>query len=135
MNLSISLDKNSEILYNFLLLPVQFEVYQNILKLRRWPLACTPYKAFFLKKKRNRGLELVSLPHFLHQFWRKTFLTLYVIKCPNFIAWLPLLLDMLGNICIVMKYFPVYDVINFKIDLIFHIKPFSYMTKIAKTKI
>ena len=61
MNLSISLDKNSEILYNFLLLPVQFEVYQNRLKLRCWPLACTPYKAFFFKKKKKQTSR-TSLP-------------------------------------------------------------------------
>ena len=29
--------------------------------------------------KKWRGLELVSLPHFLHDFWRKVFLILYLL--------------------------------------------------------
>ena len=32
------------------------------------------------------GLELVSLSHFLHGFWRKIFLTLYSITWPHFIV-------------------------------------------------
>ena len=35
------------------------------------------YKAFYIKlfyKKTQKGLELVSRPHFLHDFWRKIFL-------------------------------------------------------------
>ena len=38
---------------------------------------------FFLKKG---SLELVSLPHFLHDFWRKIFLLLYSTAWPNFMA-------------------------------------------------
>ena len=45
-NLSIALDRESEILNSMLLLYVQVENYQNILKLRRWPLGFTPNKAF-----------------------------------------------------------------------------------------
>ena len=52
---------------------------------------------FFKKKK---GVELVSLPHFLHNFWRKIFLWLYSINWPSFIAWLPLLCEILANIFI-----------------------------------
>ena len=36
--------------------------------------------------------------------------------------------------CIVMTCFPVCDVTNFEINLIFFIKPFSYMTRIVRTK-
>ena len=36
---------------------------------------------------------------------------------------------MLGNMCIVIICFPVYDVINFETGLTFLIKPFSNMTK------
>ena len=43
----------------------QIEGYRNILKLNCRPLAVSSYKAFF---KKERGLELVSLPHFLHGF-------------------------------------------------------------------
>ena len=49
---------------------VQVEVYQNILRLRCWPLAFILYKAFV---KTNRGLELVILSHFLHDFRKKYF--------------------------------------------------------------
>ena len=41
--------------------------------------------------KTNTSLKLASLPHFLHDFWRKRFL-LHYITSPNFIAWLPLLI-------------------------------------------
>ena len=40
-------------------------------------------------------MELVSLPHFLHNFWRKIFLLLYSINWPNFIIQLPLLCEIL----------------------------------------
>ena len=33
--------------------------------------------------KAKRGVELVSLPHFLYEFWRKLFLTLYFINWLN----------------------------------------------------
>ena len=49
--------------------------YQNILKLSYCLLLHTK---FFQKTK--RGLELASLPRFLHDFWRKMFLLLYSIK-------------------------------------------------------
>ena len=48
----------------------------------------------------KKSHELVSLPHFLHNFWRKIFLLLYSINWPNFIVWLPLLCEILGNMCI-----------------------------------
>ena len=52
----------------------------------------------FLKK--SRGMELVFLPHFLYNFWRKILLLLYSMNLPSFIAWLPLLREILGNMCI-----------------------------------
>ena len=51
-------------------------------------------------KKIKKGLGLVSLPHFPHNFWRKIFLLLYSINWPSFIVWLPLLLEILLNRCI-----------------------------------
>ena len=39
------------------------------------------------------------------------------------------LLRLLGNMCIVIAYFPGYDVINFEINFSFLIKPFPNMTK------
>ena len=48
----------------------------------------------------EKGLGIVFLPHFLCDFLKKMFLMLYSINWQNFIAWLPLLLDILMNICI-----------------------------------
>ena len=81
------------------------------------PLAFTSYKAF----QKEKRLELVSLPHFLHNFFRKIFLMLYSVNRPNLIVSLPLILEILGNMCIVIICFPVYDIINFR----FFIKSFS----------
>ena len=64
------------------------------------------------------GLELVSPRYFEYDILRKIFLTLYSIDPSNSIAWLPLFLEILGNLCIVIISFPVYDVINFGISLI-----------------
>ena len=63
--LIISLDKQFAMLKGLLLLYVHVEVYQNILKLRCWPLAFTLYKTFL---KAKRGLERFSLHPFLHNF-------------------------------------------------------------------
>ena len=64
----------------------QVECYQKILKPRRRPLAIP-----------HISLELVSLPHYLHYFWRKIFLLLCSISWPNFNVWLLLLREILGN--------------------------------------
>ena len=52
----------SKSLMQFVYIVFQVEGYQNILKLNCRPLAFTSYKAFL---KNKRGLELVSLPHFV----------------------------------------------------------------------
>ena len=101
------------------LLYVQVEVYQNI-KPRYWQLDFTLHEAFLKTKK---GLELVSLPRFVHGIWRKLFLTLYTINWSNFIAWI------LNNICIKIICFLFCDVINLEINLSFLMQPFSYMSK------
>ena len=44
--------------------------------------------------------ELVSLPNFLHNFSRRILIPLYFINWPTFIACLPLLLEILNNVCI-----------------------------------
>ena len=46
--------------------------------------------------------QLVSLSHFVHDFWRKPFILLYSINWPNFIVWLLLLREILWNMCIVI---------------------------------
>ena len=48
----------------------------------------------------DNGLGIVSLSHFGYDFSTKMFLMLYSINWPNFNAWLPLFLEILGNICI-----------------------------------
>ena len=45
---------------------------------------------------------LVSLPHFMRYFRSKIFFLLYSINWPNFIVWLPLTREILGNMCIVI---------------------------------
>ena len=62
------------------------------------------------------------------------FRTLYSVQLPNIIDWLPLLLEILGNVCIVIICYPVCDVINFEIKVSFAIKPFSYVTKKSRQK-
>ena len=54
---------------------------------------------------------------------------LYSVNRPNFIDSLSLLLEILGNICIVTVCYPGLNVINFETNFIFLIKPFFYMTK------
>ena len=45
----------------------------------------------------DKGLPIISPAHFEYDFSTKMFLILYSINRPNFIAWLPLLLEILGN--------------------------------------
>ena len=104
---------------------------QNILKLSSRPRAFTSYKAFFNK----RGLELVYLPQFMHNFWRKIFLLLYAINVPNFIVWLPLFWEIFGNKWVVIVFWLCYDVINLKTNPIFLIKPVFLHDQKVKTKI
>ena len=67
----------------------------------------------------KKDLGIVSPPHFAYDFSRKMFLILYSIKWPNFIVWFPLLLTILGDMCIAIVSFPGCGVINFVINLIF----------------
>ena len=76
----------------------------------------------FSKSKKN--LELVALSDFLHDFSRKIFLSLHPVNWPNAIVWLSLVREILGNICTIIVFSPVCDVINVEISLIFQIKLF-----------
>ena len=51
-------------------------------------------------EKTKKDLKLVSLPHFLHGFWRNLFLLLYSVTWQNFVVYLPLLRETLDNRCI-----------------------------------
>ena len=48
----------------------------------------------------DKGLRVISPAHFVYDFSIKMFLRLYSINWSNFIVWLPLLLEILGNMCI-----------------------------------
>ena len=48
----------------------------------------------------DKGLGIVSPAHLVYDFSPKMYLLLYSINWPNFIAWLPLLPEILGNMCI-----------------------------------
>ena len=84
-----------------------------------------PYTKLFYKRK--RGLKLVFLPHFLHDFWRKLFSTLSFINSPNSIASLSLLLEILDNTCLGNNCCLFCDVRNFEINYSFLIKSFFYI--------
>ena len=72
----------------------------------------------------KRGLELVSTPYILYNFWRKIFLFLYSFNWTNFIVCLHFFWEILGNICIAIVCKPGCHFMNFEIKLIFLIKPF-----------
>ena len=73
----------------------------------------------------DKGLGIASPAHFVYDFPTKMFLMLYSINRPNFIAWLPLLLEILKNMCIAIVYYPGCDVIDFKTNFILlMIQPF-----------
>ena len=67
----------------------------------------------------EKGLGIVSPPHFVYDFWKKMFLMVYSINWPNFIVWLPSLLEILGNIRIAILRFPGFDVFFFFNQVIF----------------
>ena len=63
------------------------------------------------------------------------FLISYSINWPNFIVWSPLLLEILGNMCIALVCFPGCDVINFEINFIFSSNRFSTWPKSQNKKL
>ena len=83
----------------------------------------------------EKSLGIVSPPHFMYDFLRKMFLMLYFINCPYFIVSLPLLLEILINMCIAIACEPCCNVIIFLINLVFLIKSFFFMTKKSKQKL
>ena len=92
---------NSLSFIHFVFIIWQVEGYLKILKLSCRPLAFTSKKPFL---KTRRVLGLVSLRHFLHDFWRKIFLLSYSINWPNFIVWFPLLQEIIDNMSIAIVF-------------------------------
>ena len=64
---------------------------------------------------------------------KENYFTIFSINWQNFIAWLPSLLEILGNMCSAIICFPVYDVISFEINLSFLIKPLKSQDKNVNT--
>ena len=75
----------------------------------------------------DKGLGIVSPVYFEYDFSIKMFFV-YFINWPNFIAWLPLLLEILGYMCIAIVCYPGCDIIDFEINLIFLIEPFKWLS-------
>ena len=82
----------------------------------------------------EKGVGIVSTTHLVCDFSRKMFLLLYSINRPSFIVWLSLLFEILVNMLIAIVCFPGCDAINIKINLIFLIKLFFYLTKNPRQK-
>ena len=83
--------------------------------------------------KKNSGI--VSPSYFVYVFSRKIFLVLYSLTWPIFFFWLPLLLQIFGNIYIAIVCFTGCDVINFGVNLNFLTKPVFLHDRKLKTKI
>ena len=83
----------------------------------------------------EKDLGIVSSPHFVYDFSRKMLLMLYSINWPNLIVWLPLLLEILGNMYIVIVCFPGFDVFQIlKLTLSFYSSRFLHDRKVIRTK-
>ena len=75
----------------------------------------------------DKDLRIGSPAHFVYDFLTEMFFMLYSINLANFIAWLFLLLEMLGNICIAIVFYPGCDVLDFDLSnqTIFSTRPKS----------
>ena len=102
---SISLDRQSRVLYSLFLLYVQVEGYQNMFKLTCRQLAFNSHKAFL---KIETWIQSPSL--IFYMTFKENYLMLDSITWSNFIAQLPLLLQILGNMY--CNCFPSCDIIN-----------------------
>ena len=75
------------------------------------------------------------LHHILCIIFPEKCVKLYSINWANLIIWLPLHLEIFGNICIANVYEPVCDVMNFDVNLIFPTKPLLYLMKKSQQKL
>ena len=82
----------------------------------------------------DKGLRKISPAHFMYDFSTKMFLMLYSINRPNFITWLPLLLEILGNMCITFVCYLGCDVMDFEINLISLTEPLFLHDEKVMTK-
>ena len=82
----------------------------------------------------DKGLGITSPAHFVYGFSTEMFFMLYSTNWPNFIAWLLLLLEILGIMCIATVCYPVSDVMDFEINFFFLIEPFFLHDQKVVTK-
>ena len=93
-----------------------------------------PHLNLFLKKdNKTSRTNIPSL--FFPWFLKKISLLLYSINWSNFIGWLPVLLEILGNMWVVAVCQAGCGVTNFKNSHIFLIKPFFLHDQKFKTKV
>ena len=95
--------------------------------------SCVNFKLLIQRFDQFSFLKGSGTGHFVYIFFRKTFFLLYSINWPDFIVWLLLLLELLGNICIEIICFLVY-LLNFEIIPSFLMKSFFYTTKKVSIK-
>ena len=102
----------------------------NTIKTNSWnfKLLVQRYAEFWSFRKGSRAIFFS--PHFMYDFWRKIFLLSYNANWPYLIG-NPLLRGVSCNICIVIVYFPVSNVIN----ICNVIKPFFCMTTKSEQKL
>ena len=86
---------------------VQKQENKDQKKLRIWTIStqCKLHITYFYLirsffENTKKGLELVSLPIFLHDFREKQIILLHSTDWSNFIDWLRSLPDILGNMCL-----------------------------------
>ena len=82
----------------------------------------------------EKGLGIDSSSHFMYDLSRKIFVMLCSINWLKFIFWFPLLLEIFNNMFITFVSFPGFNIIILEINLIFLIKPFSWVTKKSRQK-
>ena len=112
----------------FVFIDCQVENYRKWLKPSCRPLAFILYEAFLKNKKRFGTLPCLIFC----MIFKEKYFSCYVLL-PGQIP-MPLLREILGNICIVIVYQPGCDVINFEINLIFLIKLCFLHDQNVKTK-
>ena len=66
----------------------------------------------------EKSLWQVLPLNFVYDFSRKVFLMLYSFNWPNFIVWLPLLIEILGNKRVITICSLNYDVLNLELTLV-----------------
>ena len=81
------------------------------------------------EKEVSDQLYLLYIRLFKNKTKQKEVYGTIILIWPSFIAWLSLLLEIMGTMCLVIIFCPVCGVINFEIERRFLIKAFIYLTK------